>query len=200
MQFNRVKYLLISIIVLISIVVVLFVLNSLNKKYPVSIEIAPKGNYYLKIDNVKYNYYDKSIYDLTAGNHTIEISRQDYDTRTEKINIKKDMATEIKIDMKNNLSGLKNINNIIGLSEEIKNKYRVDYVNYFDNNNLAVIVLVANDNNSNRLVMLASKSSGKWSVKIKPSQYIQDSELKNYPNDLRKYLRTFNNKAIENEE
>jgi len=181
-------------------VVVLFVLNSLNKKYPVSIEIAPKGNYYLKIDNVKYNYYDKSIYDLTAGSHTIEISRQDYDTRTEKINIKKDMVTEIKIDMENNLSGLKNINNIIGLSEEIKNKYRVDYVNYFDNNNLAVIVLVTNDNNSNRLVMLASKSSGKWSVKIKPSQYIQDSELKNYPNDLRKYLRTFNNKAIENEE
>jgi cell division protein FtsL len=106
MQFNRVKYLLISIIVLISIVVVLFVLNSLNKKYPVSIEIAPKGNYYLKIDNVKYNYYDKSIYDLTAGSHTIEISRQDYDTRTEKINIKKDMVTEIKIDMENNLSGL----------------------------------------------------------------------------------------------
>jgi hypothetical protein len=98
--------------------------------------------------------------------------------------------------MLENIAGDKNIYKIKGLADSFKEKYIVDSIIKY-NDNLATVVIISDNGNSERLVMLVEKVNGDWVQKIPPVEFFTDAQIEKYPKDIQPYLKLFNNKEVE---
>ncbi len=196
MQFFRVKYLYILIIIFGFVILSAFFYSFVNQSYILVVKVKPEEQFNIKIGNKDYKIKGTGLYEFSSGNKKIEFSKAGYDTLKTTVNIQRNNNNILEVNMLENIAGDKNIYKIKGLADSFKEKYIVDSIIKY-NDNLATVVIIKEAGDSERLVMLVEKVNGDWVQKIPPVEFFTDSQIEKYPKDIRPYLKLFNNKEVE---